>query len=145
MSALPSIGPVHTGCACCPPKPEVAPLDWQPHPGFGGLDLTRDGETPEWWAEFQDWPTAPEYLAPEWVTGTVEVGPRKGEAWGFWSETDFYWHLDEHVTLGDIEECAALDPSHDWRLAIHGPLGGVVYQRQGCGQWVAVELLDGFA
>lgn len=120
-------------------------MDWQPHPGFGGLDLTCDGERPEWWDEFRYWPTTPAYFPPEWITGTVEVGPRKGEPWGFWSETDVHWSLDEQVTLGEIEECAAEDPDHDWRLTIHGAMGGVVYQRHGCAQWVAVERLDGFA
>lgn len=33
----------------------------------------------------------------------------------------------------------------DWRLEVHGPLGGVVYQRHGIGEWVAIERLDGFA
>lgn len=120
-------------------------MDWQPHPGFGQLDLARDGETPDWWNEFCYWPTVPAYFAPEWVTGTVQVGPRTGQPWGFWSETDVRWSLDEQVTLAEIEECVAEDPEHDWRLHILGPMGGVVYQRQGCAQWVAVERLDGFA
>jgi hypothetical protein len=41
---LDPIGPVRSGCLNCPPKPEAAPMDWDPHPGFGGVDLTRNGE-----------------------------------------------------------------------------------------------------
>jgi hypothetical protein len=145
VNTRPAIGAVHTGCACCPPKPDVAPMDWRPHPGFGWLELTRDGEVPEWWREFCAWPTVDHYIEPEWVAGTVKVGPRKGEPWGFWTDTDIHWTLSEVVTLAEIETCAALDPDHDWLLEIHGPLGGVVYQRQGCSQWVAVERLEGFA
>ncbi len=43
MSTHPIIGAVHTGCSCCAPKPEIAPMDWQPHPGFGEIYLRRDG------------------------------------------------------------------------------------------------------
>ncbi len=43
-SKLPSIGPVRTGCLCCPPRPEAAPMNYEPHPGFGLLSLYRDGE-----------------------------------------------------------------------------------------------------
>lgn len=35
--------------------------------------------------------------------------------------------------------------AHDWRLEVHGPMGGVVYQRHAPGEWVAVERLEGFA
>lgn len=142
--ALPSIGAVRTGCLCCPPKPEVAPMDWQPHPGFGGLELTRDGEAPEWWWTFANWPTDP-YAPGEWATVTVKVGPRAGEVEEYWTGGDWHWSLLERLTLGEIEEAVAEDPDHDWRLRIDGPLGGVVYQRQGCAQWVAVERLEGFA
>lgn len=107
MALQPSIGPVDNGCLNCPPKPETAPMDWYPHPGFGMLDLTRDGETPEAWAT--------------------------------------YPCLEQTVTLGDIEEAVADDPDHDWRLEIHGPLGGVIYQRHGAGVWHLIERLDGFA
>lgn len=43
------------------------------------------------------------------------------------------------------EKLAAADPEHDWRIEVHGPLGGAVYQRHGEREWVAVERLDGFA
>ena len=88
-------------CGNCPPKPECAPLDWDPDPGFGMVYLTRDG---------------------------VRVGV--ADAW---------------VTVQDFEDRAAGDPDHDWRFEIHGPLDGVVYQRHGEGEWVAVKGLDGFA
>jgi hypothetical protein len=116
-------------------------MDWLPHPGFGALDLTRDGETPEWWGEYCDIGHWVYYLGEGWQTLVNDPG----------EEVEYFegdWHFDrpsDAVTLGEIEECAALDPDHDWRLEIHGPLGGVIYQRQGCAQWVAVERLDGFA
>lgn len=145
FTKLERIGAVRTGCLCCPPKPDVAPLDWQPHPGFGGLYLRRDGETPEWWDEFCSVVRWVYMMDKGWRTTTIGAGPRKGEVTE-WFDGDWWpdW-AHEHVTLGEIEECVAEDPDHDWRLEIHGPLGGVIYQRQGCAQWVAVERLDGFA
>lgn len=141
MSNLVAIGPVYTGCVCCPPKPEVAPMEWQPHPGFGSLDLTRDGERPEWWDEFSGIVEWVYELGGGWVKLTrydgVDVEYFEGDWWPCW--------LVESVTLAEIEECAAEDPDHDWRLRSEGPLGGVTYQRQGCAQWVAVERLEGFA
>lgn len=144
MSALPSIGAVRTGCGCCPPKPETAPMDWYPHPGFGMLDLTRDGETDEAWATFTSWPTESVCWG-SWQDGTIKAGPNKGKPWHAWIGGTEYPRLEEAVTLSDIEEAVADDPDHDWRLEIHGPMGGVVYQRQGCAQWVAVKRLEGFA
>ncbi len=144
MSGLPSIGAVRTGCACCPPKPEVAPLDWQPHPGFGDLTLTCDGTMPEGWQAFCAWPMREEWWG-SWESGQIKAGPRKGQTWHDWIGGVWHPRLHESVTLADIEEAVAEDPGHDWRLEIHGPLGGVVYQRQGCAQWVAVERLEGFA
>jgi hypothetical protein len=49
------------------------------------------------------------------------------------------------MLMQDFEDIAAGDPEHDWRLTIHGPMYGVVYQRHGESEWVAVERLDGFA
>jgi hypothetical protein len=49
------------------------------------------------------------------------------------------------MTVQDFEDRAAGDPDHDWRFEIHGPLGGVVYQRHGDAEWVSVARLDGFA
>lgn len=34
----------HSGCLHCGSKPLVMPLDANPHPGFGGVTLYRDGE-----------------------------------------------------------------------------------------------------
>lgn len=119
FTKLDPIGAVRTGCLCCPPKPDVAPMDWQPHPGFGVLFLKCDDES------------VPEFNDYCWTA----LGRDQ-------------WAIDwqgDHITLGEIEEACAEDPDHDWRLEIHGPLGGVIYQRQGCAQWVAVERLEGFA
>jgi hypothetical protein len=139
----PSIGLVPTSCLC-PPKPETALMDWSPHPGFGVLTLKRDGETPEFWHEFCEWPTR-SHVHGKWETGIVQAGPRKGEPWEAFIGGEVYDALPEFLTLGDIEEAVAEDPDHDWRLEIHGPMGGAVYQRHGCAQWVAIERLDGFA
>lgn len=120
-------------------------MDWQPHPGFGALDLLCDGESPGWWAEFDNVCRWVYRIDKGWCKTTIAVGPRKGQ------QTEWFdggWYVErpvEWVTLAEIEECAATDPDHDWRLRVEGPMGGVVYQRQGCAQWVAVERLDGFA
>lgn len=49
------------------------------------------------------------------------------------------------VTGADAERVAALDPDHDWRIVLDGPMGGQVYQRHGEEQWVYVKRLPGFA
>lgn len=135
----------HTACLHCGPKPDAAPLDWLPHPGFGMLALTCDGETPEWWDEFSEIVHWEYHVDQGWRTTTVMAGPRKGETTE-WFDGDWYpiWEV-EAVTLAEIEECVAEDPDHDWQLQIHGPLAGVTYQRQGCGQWIAVAQDQGFA
>lgn len=109
MGRLESIGSVRTGCACCPPKAEIAPLDWDPDPGFGCVYLTRDGE---------------QVLC---YMPTIHDGD------------------DAVMYVQDFEDRAAGDPDHDWRFEIHGPLGGVVYQRHHEQKWVAIERLEGFA
>lgn len=45
----------------------------------------------------------------------------------------------------EIENIAAEDPDHDWRIVMHGPMHGETYQRQGPANWVCVESNDGFA
>jgi hypothetical protein len=144
VTLLKSIGPVRTGCANCPPKPETAPLDWQPHPGFGQLVLTRDGQVPREWYEWLDFERR-EHWWGSWETGEIKAGPRKGQQWHDWIGGVSYFHPDEYVTLGEIEEAVALDPDHDWRLEIHGPMGGAIYQRHGEATWHAVKRLEGFA
>lgn len=100
---------VRTGCLCCPPKPDKAPMDWDPDPGFGIVKFKCDGETRE------------SYMHHDSDT-----------------EADF-------KTFQDFEDVAAGDPDHDWRLEIHGPMGGVTYQRHGEAEWYPVERFDGFA
>lgn len=51
----------------------------------------------------------------------------------------------EDVPLSEIEEHAALEPEHQWRLTVDAPLWGLVCERRGPGQWVIVQCLDGFA
>ena len=135
------IGSVHNGCLHCPPKPETLPLDYPVHPGFGSLNLTCDGETPEWFEQFMDWGY--------WVRedGSRATSPNSRIiGWRATMRDDVRWGTpDERVVLGDIEEAVAEDPDDDWRLRVEGPMVGVVYQRHGCGQWVAIERLDGFA
>ena len=51
----------------------------------------------------------------------------------------------EYQVLEHFEHMAALDPDHDWRCRIHGPLSGHTYQRQGRMRWVMIESNPGFA
>jgi len=56
------------------------------------------------------------------------------------------WHEnDGWLRFADAEAQAALDPDHDWRVVLHGPLHGETYQRQGEDRWVLVEKNEGFA
>lgn len=108
---LSPLGAVSTGCLNCAPKAAVAPLDWDPDPGFGIVYLKRDGET----------------------------------------VINYMRHHDEEdgdascLVVQDFEDRAAGDSDHDWRFEVHGPMGGVVYQRHADSEWVAVERLEGFA
>ncbi len=52
---------------------------------------------------------------------------------------------EECPTFADAEALAVLDPDHDWRAFLHGPLHGEVYQRQGEAHWVLVARDEGFA
>lgn len=52
---------------------------------------------------------------------------------------------DKWVTFQAAEDMAKLDPDHDWRIVLHGPLHGETYQRHGDGEWVLVESNQGFA
>jgi len=45
----------------------------------------------------------------------------------------------------DIEDMAAKDPDHDWRIVKHGPLHGETFQRHGPNKWVCIESNPGFA
>lgn len=59
-----------------------------------------------------------------------------------WTDQGQDW--DDCMTLEDAESLASLDPDHDWRVILYGPLRGRVYQRQD-GKWMLVELNKGFA
>lgn len=48
-------------------------------------------------------------------------------------------------TFADAEALAVIDPDHDWRVTLFGPLHGEVYQRHGPEEWVLVESNRGFA
>lgn len=48
-------------------------------------------------------------------------------------------------TLQKFEDMAKLDPDHDWRVSLVGPLRDREYQRQGDGHWVLVSSGMGFA
>lgn len=52
---------------------------------------------------------------------------------------------EEYLTFADAEAMAAIDPDHDWRVILYGPLHGETYQRQGVEQWVCIERNEGFA
>lgn len=51
----------------------------------------------------------------------------------------------EYMTGAQAEEIAALDPDHDWRVILHGPLSGREYQRHGPNEWALIHQDQGFA
>jgi hypothetical protein len=84
--------------------------------GFGCAQATRDGEC----------------VADGEVAFIVRNGiPERMPEWS--------------LTFQDIEDLAMLDPDHDWRIELNGPLHGETYQRQGPGVWVCIETNEGFA
>jgi hypothetical protein len=56
----------------------------------------------------------------------------------------FYRDEGIYYLVCDAEELAAADPDHDWRIELHGPGGGRVYQRHDAGRWVYVKRIPGF-
>lgn len=62
-----------------------------------------------------------------------------------WSEDDALGGDDKLMTGADAEALASLDPDHDWRILLHGPLSGRTYQRHDAGKWVLVDKSPGFA
>lgn len=56
-----------------------------------------------------------------------------------------WYRYEDSRTFITFEKRAKADPDHDWRVRVDGPMYGVVYQRHGPKEWVAVERLDGFA
>lgn len=62
-----------------------------------------------------------------------------------WSEDEAVSSDNSMMTGADAEALAAQDPNHDWRIVLHGPLDGRTYQRHGPGEWVLVEMNQGFA
>lgn len=85
----------------CGARETHARLTDMPHPGFGAVSFTKDGE------------------------GVAE--------------------LHEDATFADYERVAALEPEHDWRIYINGPLADYTYQRQGESKWALFEQGMGFA
>lgn len=52
---------------------------------------------------------------------------------------------DEFPTVQLVEELAAKDPDHDWRIFFFAPLYDAEYQRQGEGKWILIKKGEGFA
>ena len=52
---------------------------------------------------------------------------------------------DDFHYLQEFERMASIDPDHDWRVRLRGPLYEEVYQRQGVGEWVLIYDGKGFA
>lgn len=49
------------------------------------------------------------------------------------------------VTLSLVERVAQTRPDADWRIYMHGPLSGQVYQRHANETWALIERDEGFA
>ena len=102
-------------CFNCPPIPTQATMDKLVCVGFGCAEATKDGE-----------------LVADGERGIIIRN-------GIEEETEDY------IRFADIEAMAAIEPDHDWRIKLHGPMHGETYQRQGPEQWVCIERNEGFA
>jgi hypothetical protein len=107
-------------CYCCPIIPKQATMEKVVAVGFGSATATRDGDL-------------------------VADGEGCGSRGPYFVRDGRPHHIEEYITFGDIEEIAVRDPDHDWRISLHGPLHGEVYQRQGVGKWMLIERDEGFA
>ncbi len=112
---LPAVDARPNPCLCCPPIRDTLPMSAVVAVGFGDASLTRDGE----------------------------VLYSEGHA-GFADETA---HIRKHddLTVEQAEIIALSNEDADWRIHLHGPMHGEVYQRQGRELWVLVEQDRGFA
>ena len=63
------------------------------------------------------------------------------EVWSQSNESDY----DQCLSVRQAENKARKKPNADWRIHLHGPMHGEVYQRQGNDRWVLVEKDEGFA
>lgn len=62
-----------------------------------------------------------------------------------WTEPNADAGDDEYLTGAQAEEIASLDPDHDWRIVLEGPLSGRTYQRHSAAHWALIEQNMGFA
>lgn len=121
-------GPIHQGCAICPPVRTLAPLDMVIAVGFGSAyammgedciyaECGMSAKTHHYTLNLaQVMLACPKTLLPE----------------GF-------------PMLAHIEQVALMNPDHDWRVCLYAPLRDREYQRQGPGQWVLIASGPGFA
>jgi hypothetical protein len=141
VALLPPLTSGQGGCLCCPSKPIQMEMDAQPHPGFGMLSLTLNGDTPEWWNEYCD-VSRSVYVPGGWET----LRTRDGGTVEYFSGDWWIERPSDGVTLGEIEEAVAESGlTGDWRLCIYGAMTEYTYQRHGPGNWVLVGKGMGFA
>jgi hypothetical protein len=75
----------------------------------------------------------------------LDMGPMYASGYVTIYQDDYIWTVASGTTLADIEERAAREPDHDWRVHLLGSLGEAWYQRQDKGKWVLIEVGDGYA
>lgn len=132
---LPGLPGRHNPCACCPPIEASLSLDATIAVGFGDASAYRDGECV--------------YREPGPFDGMERCECNWQDDCGKCSGDGFYRgknYVEPEVwEVARVEALAALDPDHDWRIHLHGPLHGEEYQRHGEGMWVLVAKDNGFA
>jgi hypothetical protein len=131
-------------CLNCPPIGAALPLDAIIAVGFGDAHASRDGVAV--YSEPMPYETLKDCAI---CNGTGEVGSVKtvicGTCGGLGSVEDETATQREYWDVAEVEKLAALDPDHDWRIVLFGPLHGEVYQRHGVGEWNLIEKNKGFA
>lgn len=139
--------PSHSGCLNCPSKPIRVEMNMVIAVGFGDAHAERDGE------EVYREPGAYYGQKRCEACGFGRVGKNaegKDVLCGQCGGTGMVDDPDEagepeYWQVSDVEKLAAIDPDHDWRVVLHGPLHGETYQRHGPDEWNLVEKNQGFA
>lgn len=157
---LPALAGRGNPCLCCPPIGASLALDACIAVGFGDAHVARDGD--EVYREpstndgllrcdecdgsghigSRELPTATTFADYMRALSALPVCPLCG---GEGDVVDPLAVEPEYWDVARAEEAAALDPDHDWRIVLFGPLHGEVYQRHGPDQWMLVEKNEGFA
>lgn len=168
---LPALDGRNNPCLHCPPILAALAMDRVIAVGFGDAHVERDGETvyrePSAYhgqkrcdvCDGHGHIGTPDLPRPRALKRQSKKNKAEWQAWhaaynalplcgtcgGMGTVDDPDATEPEYWDVAEAEKMAAVDPDHDWRIVLYGPLHGEVYQRHAEGVWNLVEKNAGFA